>query len=112
MTAPRLNRALVLEVPVRVADGAGGFVESWQARGALWAEVSVRSGRERGQGGAPVASVYWRIVVRAAPAGSSMRPRPGQRFRDGARVFVIRAVAERDRDGRYLTCFAEEEVAT
>lgn len=112
MKLPRLNRSLVLEVPMRVADGSGGFVESWQARGALWAEVSARGGRERGQGGAPVASVSWRIVVRAAPVGSSMRPQPGQRFRDGARVFVIRAVAERDADGRHLICFADEEVAT
>ena len=39
-----------------------------------------------------------------------MRPVPGQRLRDGARIFAIRAVAERDGDGRYLTCFTQEEV--
>ncbi|MEM1004270.1 MAG: head-tail adaptor protein, partial [Pseudomonadota bacterium] len=43
--------------------------------------------------------------------GSSMRPAPDQRFREGARQFVIRAVAERDPRGQYLTCFADEEVA-
>ena len=51
----------------------------------------------------------YRITVRAAPVGAPSRPRPDQRFREGARVFRILAVAERDAVGRYLTCFAEEE---
>ncbi|MFD1511059.1 head-tail adaptor protein [Lacimonas salitolerans] len=32
------------------------------------------------------------------------------RAREGARIFRITAVAEGDLRGRYLTCFAEEEV--
>ncbi len=111
MKAPKLNRKLVLEAPNRVADGAGGFVETWAPLGTTWAEVSARSGAERAVAGVPVSRVSWRIVVRGAPVGSSMRPAPEQRFRDGARVFVIRAVAERDPGGQYLTCFADEEVA-
>ena len=46
MTAPLLNRCLVLEAPVSMPDGAGGLVESWAELGTLWAEVSPRSGRE------------------------------------------------------------------
>lgn len=111
MSAPRLSRALVLEAPERVADGAGGFAESWVVRGTLWAEVTARSGAWRDGGGAAVSVVPWRITVRGAPQGSAARPAPGQRLRDGARVFVIRAVAEADPQGRYLTCFADEEVA-
>ncbi|MEX0364628.1 MAG: phage head closure protein [Ruegeria sp.] len=111
MKAPRLNRRLVLEAPVRSADGAGGYTESWAVLGTLWAEVSARSGSERSIAGVPVSRVSYRIVVRGAPEGSSMRPAPDQRFRDGARRFVIRAVAERDPAGQYLTCFADEEVA-
>lgn len=111
MSTPRLNRALVLEAPVRAGDGAGGFAESWSAVGTLWADVSARSGRARGAAEMPVASVVYRIVVRAAPEGSSMRPKAGQRFRDGARIYAIRAVAERDGDGHYLVCFSDEEVA-
>ena len=49
-------------------------------------------------------------MVRGAPYGSSERPKPQQRLRDGDRVFVIQAVAEWDGVGRYLTCFADEEV--
>lgn len=112
MMRPRLNRQLVLEGAVRSPDGAGGYSESWVALGALWAEVGARNGRERVEAEAAVSAVSYRIVVRAAPVGAVSRPRPEQRFREGARLFVIQAVAEQDADGQFLTCFAEEEVAT
>lgn len=111
MNAPQLNRRLVLETPERVADGAGGFTENWAVLGTLWAEVSPRTGRERAEAGVLVSSVAYRIVVRGAVFGAAGRPKPEQRFREGDRVFVIQAVAERDPEGRYLTCFATEEVA-
>lgn len=95
---------------MRNPDGAGGFSESWTAMGELWAEVTARTGRERAEAGVPVSVAAYRIVVRAAPAGAASRPRPGQRLRDGARAFVIRAVTEHDAAGFYLTCFADEEV--
>ncbi|RKF12963.1 head-tail adaptor protein [Roseovarius spongiae] len=106
-----LNRQLVLEAPERVADGAGGFDETWAPRGTLWAEVHARTGREMTGGAAQVSSTGYRITVRAAPYGAPSRPKPEQRFRDGARIFRIEAVADMDPVGRYLTCFAEEEVA-
>lgn len=110
MSAPRLTHALVLEAPERVSDGAGGYVEGWIALGTLWAEITARTGRETAQTGAPVSRVGYRIVVRGAPFGAPERPQPQQRFRDGDRVFAIEAVAERDPEGRYLTCYADEEV--
>lgn len=110
MKAPRLNRKLVLEGAVRSPDGAGGFGEVWVALGELWAEVTARTGRERAEAGAPVSSTSYRIVVRAAPVGAPSRPTQDQRFRDGTRLFVIQAVSERDPEGRFLTCFADEEV--
>ena len=111
MRAPHLNRKLVLEGPVRSPDGAGGFTQSWTALGTHWASVEARTGRERAQGGATVSSMSFRVIVRSAPVGSPARPSPDQRFREGNRVFVIRAIAERDPGGRYLTCFTDEEVA-
>ena len=41
---------------------------------------------------------------------ANVSPVPQQRFRDGARVYNILAVTERDPDGLYLTCFSREEV--
>lgn len=110
MRAPRLNRKLVLEEATRVSDGAGGYELDWQPLGALWAEVTAGTGVERAGEFVTLASVPYRIVVRAAPEGAASRPRPEQRFRDGARIFRILAVAEADREAHFLTCFAREEV--
>lgn len=111
MTAPQLNRVLVLEALQVTPDGAGGQVGTWAVLGTLWAEISARAGRDRLEAGMPLSRVEYRITVRNAEAGSPQRPLPGQRLRDSARVFTIRAVAERGTDGRFLTCFADEEVA-
>lgn len=110
MSVPRLNRALLLEALARVPDGAGGYGDTWAAVGTLWAEVKPGAGRVVAD---PVAAsvASYRITVRAVPVGAPSRPRPDQRFREGGRVFRILAVAEADAEGRFLTCFAEEEVA-
>lgn len=110
MSAPQLNRPLVLEAMSRVADGAGGFAESWGALGTLWAEVKPGAGRDAAGEEVVMGVVGYRITLRGAPQGSPARPVPGQRFRDGGRLFAILAVTEADAAGRYLTCFAREEV--
>ncbi|MDU8911070.1 head-tail adaptor protein [Aestuariicoccus sp. MJ-SS9] len=111
MSAPQLNHRLVLETRVLAPDGAGGFSESWQALGTLWAQIRPRAGRDA-NGTAGVLSVAgFKIVVRGAPQGHSGRPVAGQRFRHGARFFRILAVTEREPDGTYLICTAEEEIA-
>ncbi|MEM8536383.1 MAG: head-tail adaptor protein [Pseudomonadota bacterium] len=111
MKAPKLNRSLVLEAPVKLADGAGGYTRSWEPLGVLWAEVKAGSGRERAASATTVSQVPYRITVRAAAAGAPSRPEPGQRLRDGTRLFGVLAVAEYRTDARFLTCHAVEEVA-
>lgn len=111
MSAPRLNRRLTLEARVETSDGAGGRVAGWETLGTLWAEMRPRTGREaEGESGA-VSVAGFRILVRAAPVGHSARPLAGQRFRQGARVFNIESVTEREPDGLYLICIAEEETS-
>lgn len=111
MRVPHLSQPLELIKADTTPDGAGGWAQVWVTLGTLWAEVKARSGREtKGELGA-VSSATYRITVRAAPFGQSNRPEPGQRFRQGARVWTIEAVAETDVQGRFLTCFAKEEMA-
>lgn len=110
MEQVHLLRKLVLEAPDKVSDGAGGFIESWTTRGVVWADMKARTGRGRDGGEVSLARMAYRIVVRAAPQGAVSRPVPGMRFREGLRIYLIEAVAERDPQGRYLTCFASEEV--
>ncbi len=111
MKPPKLTRSLVLEEAVRLPDGAGGYTENWTQLGTLWAELQMRNGRETsGEGGAMSLTGY-RVVIRSAAFGAPSRPVAGQRFRDGTRIFKIHAVGEFGGDGRYLTCFVQEEVA-
>ncbi len=111
MMAPvHLGRKLVLETPTRQPDSAGGHAETWTALGTVWADVQSRTGRERPAAAATLSEVHMRIVVRATPVGSPSRPQPGQRFTEGPRRFLIRAVSEHDRAGLFLTCFADEEI--
>lgn len=111
MKAPNLRRRMVLETPQRMPDGAGGFVEGWQPLGEVWAEVTPIAGREVSGGPAALSQSGQRIVLRAAPVGSALRPRPDQRLREDTRIFTILAVSESDPAGRYLTCLTREEVA-
>lgn len=111
MSAPRLNRALQLEELVRHPDGKGGFGNSWQGLGTLWAEVLPVSGRDVAADQVLASKAGLKITVRAAAPGAASRPRADQRFREGLRVYHILAVTERDAEGLYLLCYAEEEVA-
>ena len=111
MSAPQLNRSLVLEAPLKVADGAGGYTRDWEPLGVLWAQVKAGSGREKAETAATLSRVPYRITVRAAPYGAPSRPVAGQRFREGSRIFEIYAVAEAGVQAAYLTCHAQEEVA-
>ena len=109
MMRPLLTRALVLEAPTRVADGAGGFTQGWTVLGTHWADVQAGMGRESAGQVVAVARVPYRVVVRSALVGSTARPKVDQRFRDQVRIFKILAVQEYDPAGRYLTCLTEEE---
>lgn len=108
MKAPRLNRALVLERVLRAPDRAGGFTESWETLGTVWADVEYRGARSDSQAGLPLSAASYRVTVRAYPVGDTRRPVPGQRFRDGSRLFAIIGVGERDAQASYLVCMVEE----
>ena len=113
MNAPRLAVPLVIESPLREADGMGGYRLVWQDTGRIWAEMRSGAGGEQFAEVGARSVVTWRITVRAALAGDPRRPRPEQRLRMGegpdARRFRIEAVAESDPQGRWLACIAKEE---
>jgi head-tail adaptor len=109
MKAPHLNRALDLQAASRTPDAAGGFSTVWATLGTLWAEVIPGAGRDPAGEEVVLTSVPYRITVRAALPGAADRPVPGQRFREGSRVFAILAVAERGPAARFLTCYCREE---
>lgn len=109
MRAPNPTRRLVLEAVERVPDGMGGFAETWVARGTLWADVRPGAGRELADGFRARPEVALRVLVRGAPVGAPSRPVAGERFREGTRVYPIRAVTEADARGAWLVCVCVEE---
>lgn len=109
-SVPQLNRRLTLQVHQSQPDGAGGANMTWVSLGILWAEIKPGSGREIADVEVKRSAVTHRITLRAAPFGSDRRPVAGNRLVEGARTFFIHAVADADMDGRFLTCFATEEV--
>lgn len=109
MKVPVLSRCLTLEDPQRASDGSGGQIENWQSLGSVWAEMKPLTGRAKMQGGVDLSVQRYRVTLRATPVGAASRPRPDQRFRDGARLFLIHAVTEADDAARYLICFVQEE---
>ena len=108
MKRPRLNQRLILEAPLRLPDGGGGVSIQWQEVGRLWAEIRPRSGRERLRGTRETAEVGHTILIRSAPVESVRRPSPECRFRQGPRIFAIRAVVPLDGTGTYLRCDVTE----
>jgi head-tail adaptor len=108
---PWLYRKLTLENREVVADKIGGYAEIWTPLGVHWADVQSSGGREPFLGDRDTSLVRHRILVRAAPEGSVRRPKPDQRFKEGARAYHIMAVSEYDERGQYLVCWTEERNA-
>lgn len=110
MSAPRLTRRLRLEELRLTPDGAGGLSRAWEELGSLWAELRPGTARLELQDGLARAEVSLRIITRFAAPHSPQRPLPGQRFREGGRVWAILAVSEGLPDARYLTAHVQEEI--
>lgn len=91
-------------------DGSGGFSETWVPLGTIWANFDARSVTSRQVAGGENNKTKYRIIVRAAPVGSTMRPKAKQRFREGEVIYQIDAVTGANATGLYLECWAHEEV--
>jgi SPP1 family predicted phage head-tail adaptor len=98
-----MRRRLLLEAPVELPDGAGGSLRAFETAAAVWAQVEWLSGDERWQGGRPEQRVSHRITLRWRAGVDA-----GQRLRDGAQIFDIRAVGDPDGGRRRLVCLVEE----
>ncbi|RDJ22996.1 head-tail adaptor protein [Bosea caraganae] len=98
-----LRRRLILEAPVATPDGLGGATQVYATVAALWAQVEWMSGDERWRAGRPEQFATHRVTLRWR-AGLDA----GQRLRDGARIYEIRAVDDPDGSRRRLICLVEE----
>jgi SPP1 family predicted phage head-tail adaptor len=97
-----LNRRLVLEAPVETDDGAGGVTRSYATAATVWASIVPVSARDGVVAQALGDTVTHRIIIRLGPALTTQH-----RFRDGARLFAVATVRERE-DRRFLEIGAQE----
>ena len=100
-----LKHRLTLQEPVRVADGAGGFTETWQAVAGtpdVYAAVVPLSGAEQLRFHQLASSVTHKITMRYR---SDVTPK--HRLFSAGAVYDIFAVLDRDGEKNWLDILAE-----
>lgn len=91
-----LTARLALERPEPVGDGQGGAEIGFVEFARVWALIEPLSFAEEERAAGAVSSVTHHVTLRARADLA-----PGQRFRKGARLFVIAALRDPDETGRY-----------
>lgn len=98
-----LRHRLTVEAPQRSADGAGGAVETWTPIADIWASIRPLGGSEAMGADGMRGRITHEIWIRRRDIIS-----PRVRFRQGARIFEIRAVLDVDERRRRFRCLCEE----
>jgi SPP1 family predicted phage head-tail adaptor len=98
-----MRNRFTIEQSVRVADGSGGYIESWIAVGEIWGYISAIAGSEHFQHDRMAGTVSHEIVVRHLDGLT-----PGLRLRLGLHRYHLRALFAADNRRRYLICQCEE----
>ena len=99
-----MTARLDLEAPQALPDGQGGATITWEVTASLWARIEPISFVVEERAAAEGGTISHRIWVRFRDGISA-----GQRFRKGARVFLVKLVHDPDETRRYLVCQCEEE---
>lgn len=86
-----LKTRLVVQQPVETPDDQGGVVRTWTTFATVWAQVTPLAARESVDADAGGATQRYRIVLR-----SNLSLTLDHRFSDGARIYSISAIRNRD----------------
>jgi SPP1 family predicted phage head-tail adaptor len=99
-----LRHRLVLEAPVRAADGGGGAVVTWVALAEVWAAIEPVTAAERVTADGVSGRASHEITVRHRADIA-----PAMRFRLAGRILEITGILDIDERRRLLKCFCREE---
>lgn len=102
----QLSSRVVLERPVRTADGTGGATIDWQEVATLWARIEPVAADERFAADRLATRVTHRITLRFRADIEG-----GMRIRHRGRVLVVTAWRDPDEVRRFLVLDATEERA-
>lgn len=101
-----MRRELRLKQLVPVADGAGGYTETWQETGVLYALVEPVSALSFRAAQQALEETTHRVTVRFRTGLKA-----GMRLTLGSRIFEIQTVHDPDETGRYAVLMVEEDVS-
>lgn len=99
-----LRHRLTVEAPVETPDGMGGVVRNWSALGQVWAAIEPVAAGDAVVADRRVGALTHRVVLRRRGDLTL-----DHRFKLGGRLFAIRALRDREEDGRFLECLVAEE---
>lgn len=99
----KLRHRLTLEAAADTPDGADGVVRAWTSLGQVWAAIEPVAASDAVVADKRVGALTHRVVVRHRELTLD------HRFRLGGRVFTIRALRDREEEGRFLECLVAEE---
>ena len=103
MGAALLKRPVMLEVPTRTADAAGGAAVTWKPTARLWAHVKPLNGRERRRHEKIASRVTHEVTIRYRKGLS-----PAMRFNDDGRLYAIHAILDPDQTRCWQHCKCSE----
>lgn len=105
MTDPgQLKTRLVVQQPVETPDDQGGVTRTWTTFATVWAQVTPLAARRDAQADSDGVTQSYRILLR-----SHLSLTLQHRFSDGARIYRIVAIRERD-DRRFIEIDADVRV--
>ena len=101
----QLRTRLVIQQPVETPDDQGGVVRSYTTFATVWAQVTPLGARRDQQAEGDGATQSYRIVLR-----SNLSLTLQHRFSDGARIYRIIAIRDRD-DRRFIEIDADVRIS-
>lgn len=101
----QLKTRLVVQQPIETPDDQGGVVRSWTTFATVWAQVTPLAARRDVEADADGVTQTHRIVLR-----SHLSLTRQHRFSDGARIYRIVAIRERE-DRRFIEIDADVRIS-
>lgn len=98
-----LKKRVTIQNVSRVADGQGGYTESWSNGATVWASVEPVKSYERFQAMQLAVPVSHKIMMRYTSALDET-----SRLKFGTRIFNVKEVINVNEDGRFLQIKATE----
>jgi SPP1 family predicted phage head-tail adaptor len=106
LNAGTLDQRITLQSPTAVRDAAGDEVPTWATVRTVWARVAPIKGRESFSGGANLAEIDTRFIIRAA-ADLQAGLTPKWRVLHRGRPYNLYSVAESNMGREYIELLAK-----